>query len=55
MSLVLRNALEVVGLRGKSLCMQLAHDPLASALSRSEFTQKQVLASEASTHQSDAA
>jgi hypothetical protein len=41
-------------LRGQSLYVQLAQGPLPSALNRSDLTQQQVLASEASTCQSDA-
>jgi hypothetical protein len=45
----------VVGLRGHSLHVQLADGPLVSALGQSKLTEKQVLAPEASTRQSDAA
>jgi hypothetical protein len=47
--------LTIAGLRGESLQMQLTHDRLLSALSRSKLTSKYVLASEASTRQADAA
>jgi hypothetical protein len=50
-----RSMLAVAGLRGYSLRLQLAHQPLSPALTRYDLAQMHVLASKAGNRQSDAA